>query len=153
MKWTLQVRTSDFSEYELISAEGDKIVYKYNRSQQILRLRFNDQHAVFFFDDVNFSARKYSLKNIYGSEIGSVTKGLWNERSGHVRLDENPEKISYKINSDFTSLIVNGHKSEATCEINAATLSGAEEQMMLVLISLAWKLSVGATNELDTVYY
>jgi hypothetical protein len=150
MKWKLHVRTSDFSEYELIAANGDKIVFKYNRLQEILRLRFHDQHAVYSLDHVNFEARKFTLKNIYGSEIGSVTKALWNERSGYISFDGLLEKISYRINSDHTSLkIFTDHAEEATCEINPTS---SRELMMLVLISLSWNLSIGVTKTAQAVY-
>lgn len=143
MKWTLQSSASN-SEFELISADGKKVKFKYSRTQQSIRMRFDENHGVYVLDEGWFGARKFSIRNVYGSEIGTVSKALWKEASGTLLLNDVHEKINYRFNSKVS--IVDVREGSMVTDTIAIADGKAEENYMLALIVFSWKQSIATVH-------
>jgi hypothetical protein len=147
MNWTLQ-STGNPLEFVLLSDDNQKAVFKYSPIQQSIRMRFNEHFGVYVLDEGSFVAKKFSIRNIYGSEIGNVTKGSWRVTSGTLVLDDVPENFTYSINAD-NSLIEITHRSFVKNEVKVSGTIG-EENYFLALIVFSWMQSVTAAHLAET---
>lgn len=142
MNWTLQSDESS-SEYEMISDDGQKVRFKYSRSQQSVRMRFDGNYGVYVLDEGCFEARKFAIRNVYGSEIGHVSKGLWRETSGTITLDDITGKVNYQIDTKNALLQIQTGSVQSTIYI----VDGKnEENYFLSLIVLAWMQAVSVVH-------
>ena len=138
MKWTLHLRGNDFSVYEFVSETGANFTCKYNKGQGSLRLRFEEQRAVYNINEQHVTNRKVPLLNVYGSEVGLINKNLWRENTGTVTFDESLEEIQYAIDSH--NYIVEITKADTTycCDLNAVPHPAREQHFMPVIIAFSW---------------
>ncbi|HEX8334406.1 MAG TPA: hypothetical protein VF622_17415 [Segetibacter sp.] len=144
MNWTLQPSGNHTTEFELIADDGQKITFKYSRIQQSIRMRFNEHYGVYVLDEGSFIARRFAIRNVYGSEIGAVSKGSWRETSGHLILNELSEKVNYQINTR-SSLIEISTGTSIKVQIGLID-KPTEENYLLALIVFSWMQSVSAVH-------
>lgn len=142
MKWTLQSNAGNPSEFQLVSATGNQLTFKYSATQHSIRMHFNEHYGVYVIDEGSFDARKFVIRNIYGSPIGTITKEPWRGISGQLILDGLKAKVNYQL-----------HKKDQSIEIEAGLKTSTivlgndnNEQYMLALIVYAWMQSVTATQ-------
>jgi hypothetical protein len=143
MKCTLKP-TGNTSEFELISDDAKRVAFKYSRTQHSIRMRFNDHYGVYVLDEGSLSTRKFSIRNIYGSEIGTVKKGAWRETIGTLHLDGGAEKFSYEIIAKDCLVNISSSTSAKPYIINVD--SASEENYMLALIVFSWMQSVSKSQ-------
>jgi hypothetical protein len=144
MNWTLQPSGNHTTEFELIADDGTKISFKYSRTQQSIRMRFNEHYGVYVLDEGSFIARKFAIRNVYGSEIGTVSKGSWRETTGALVLDDLDKQVNYQINTKSSSVEIN---SGTSIKVDVGLSDRAdEENYLLALIVFSWMQSVSAVQ-------
>jgi hypothetical protein len=143
LKWILNNSGSNISEYQMTCEDGNRIVFKYSLSQQTIRMRCNEHYGVFVLDEGGFISKKISIRNIYGSEIGAITKSLLRETSGYMLLDDFPHKINY-IFSSKNSLVELANNSTILIDLNRRDGLDANETCLLSVIVFSWLKSVTA---------
>ena len=147
MKWILNLPGNDFSVYEFTSDSGASFICKHNKAQGSLRLRFQEQHSVFFIDENQLVNRKISLSNAYGSEIALLTKNLWRENTGALVFNGNPEKIQYKIDTHSSTIEITKGTTVINCDLNIIPHPGREEHFITVIIAMSWLQSVNEISQ------
>jgi hypothetical protein len=107
-------------------------------------MRFNDNYGVFVIDEGSFAARKFAIRNVYGSEIGTVSKGSWRETSVSVSLNDLAEKVMYEI--DKKELTINIATATSKKNEIISLKEKGDEHFMLVIIAFSWMQSVTALH-------
>jgi hypothetical protein len=143
MKWTLQ-SSGNPSEFVLVSDDDQKITFKYSSAQQSIRMRFNEHFGVYVLDEKGFGAKKLSIRNVYGSEIGYILKGTWRETTGSIALDDISEKYTYEIFSTNSTIEITTASSVKN-EVRIIDAMG-KESYILALIVFSWMQSVTAVH-------
>ena len=149
MNWNVQLPSTDFSVYELVSEDGRKVVCKYNRSQGTIRLRYDGHYGVFMIEKDQLINRKFALSNVYGSEIGTVTKNLWHENTGSIAFNNPFHKLNYKIDAYSSFIEVSEKGANNICEIESIPHPGREQHYFPILIALAWTQLVNAGVKME----
>lgn len=150
MKWSFHSSSPDFSAFELIGENSHKIVCKFNSNEGILRLRFDGHYSVFMFENTQLINRKFSITNVYGSEVGTVTRNLWHENTGIISLNHSlPHKLTYKINVFSSSIEVSEKGVKSICELHSLPDVGRELHFIPVLIALAWTQIINSNFKLE----
>lgn len=144
MKWIFQVSTENISEYFLLSAEGEKCSFKYSRLQQSIRIKYQDQRAVFLLDKNSFSTRKSFVRNVYGSEIGTIVKSLLNDQAGTITMLDAASKFHYKILTRENAVLLSNGGFSALCQVDENDAKAHEEFYMLAVIVLSWMYTLPA---------
>ena len=126
----------------MTSDDGQKVKFKYSRNQQSIRMRYNENYGVYVLDEGCFDARKFAIRNVYGSEIGQVSKGLWRETTGTLTLNDVPGKIIYQIDVKKTLIEIRTGSDEKY--VIHITDGNFEENFMLSLIVFSWMQAVSA---------
>lgn len=142
MKWNVQLCADDFSAYGFVAADGNMFSCKYNRGQGSIRMKYNEHHGVLHVDSNHIIHRKFGLSNVYGSEIGMVTRNLWHENTGHIIFNEPANKLNYKIDSYSSLIQISGNGTEHICELQNLPHPGRESHYMPIVIALAWMHNV-----------
>ena len=143
MQWILNNSGSNVSDYQMTCDDGNRIVFKYSRSQQTIRMRCNEHYGVFVLDEGSFTSKKISIRNIYGSEIGALTKSLLRESSGYILLDDFPQKNHYIISSG-KGIIELANNTTIFIDVTKKQDSNINETYLLSLIVFSWLQSVTA---------
>ncbi len=151
MKWNVQLTTNDLSAFEFTSEDGKKLLSKYNRKQGSFRMKLNENYGVFLAETTQLSHRKFVISNVYGSEIGVVTKNLWHENTGNILLTQSGKKLHYKIDTFSSFMEINSEGSTQFCDFKNIPHPGRELHYMPILIALAWLYSVPAKQKLESV--
>jgi len=135
MNWILQ-SPGKASEFELTSEDGQIIKFKYSHNQQSIRMRYNEHYGVYLLDDDSFVSRKFAIRNVYGSEIGTLSKGLWRENTGTLFFNEVTDKINYHIDQKQSAIqVFTGIREKDTIAIADGNV---DENYMLSLIVYSW---------------
>lgn len=150
MKWNVLLSPNDFSAYQFTSVDGKEFICKFNKSQGSFRMKYNDLYGVVLADTHQLFHRKFVLTNVYGSEIGLVTKNLWHENTGTVVFNHTGKKINYKIDSYSSFIEITIDNTIHFCEIKNLPHPGRELHYMPVLIALAWMHSVPAAHKMES---
>jgi hypothetical protein len=106
-------------------------------------MRFNEHYGVYVLDEGSFAARKFAIRNVYGSEIGTVSKGSWRETTGTLVLNDDSEKFSYQVNSKDSTIAITSSSIKSEIKVFDAE---AEENFMLALIAFSWMQSVSSVH-------
>ena len=149
MKWIVEFTNSDHNSYEFLSADGRRFLCKFNRNQGSMRLKFADHFSVFLVDSHQLINRKILLSNVYGSEVGVLTKNLWKENSGQISLDEPYHKINYKIDSYSSFIELSEGSQTDICEFGPLPHPGRSEHFMPLVIAMAWMQSITANYKVE----
>ena len=150
MKWTVQVSSNDFSAYHFTAADGKNFTCKLNRSQGSFRMKSNENYGVVFIDISHLTHRKFVLLNVYGSEIGIVTKNLWHENTGNIILNQSGKKLQYKIDTYSSFIEINCEGVTYYCDLQNIPHPGREMHYMPILIALAWMQTVPAAHKMES---
>jgi hypothetical protein len=139
MEWNLiSNATPGIREYRLLQGDRVLIVLKYSLEQQSVRITFDNEHLVFFLENMGYN--KIAFKNAYGVDQGKFSH---HNRSNSGRLEINQTVYDYNmVDANQSKLIVyQHHKQEplAVCQIPAIPTreSAVYEQACLVL-SICW---------------
>lgn len=150
MNWNVTLLVNELSCYEFVAEDGKIFICKFNSNNGTLRIKFKSYHAVIVTDIHHLFNRKYSLHNVYGSEIGLVTKNMWHENTGNIHFNHSSKKINYKIDH-FSSLIeITIDHQIITCNLSQLPHPGKEKHFTPVLLALSWIVSVPKILELET---
>lgn len=150
MKWNVQLSPNDFSAYEFTSEEGRKLFSKYNRNQGSFRMKCNEQYGVLLAETTQLNHRKFTLSNVYGSEIGMLTKNLWHENTGNIMLTQSGKKLHYKIDTYSSFIEINCEGAIQYCDLKNIPHPGREMHYMPILIALGWLYSVPITQKMES---
>lgn len=150
MKWILSNSGPNTSAYEMVREDGSKIVFKYSHSQQSIRMRYNDHYGVYVLDEGGLAGKKIAIRNVYGSEIGMVTKNLLRTTSGSVFFNDSPEIINYVISADQSLIEINGDTS-ISIAITGSIAESTYELHLLTSIVFSW-MRFAASDKLATSY-
>src|SRR5438046_270944 len=110
MEWILVKNASTgISEYHLLQGERILIVLKYSQEQQSVRIAFNNEHLVFFLENLGY-ANKIAFNSAYGVPLGKFSH---NNRSNAGRLEINNAVYNYNIvTSQPHKLIIHQHNKK-----------------------------------------
>ena len=140
MKWTLISNASTgIKEYHLIQDGLVLIVMKYSQEQQSVRITFEEEHLVFFMEDMGY-VNKIAFKNAYGVDLGKFS---YHNNNSTGRLEINNALYDYNIvEGNPPKLIIHQHNKQeplAVCQIPAILNRelAVYEQACMVL-SLCW---------------
>jgi hypothetical protein len=136
MKWTLISKASTgINEYHLVQDGRLLIVMKYNPEQQSIRIKFEEQHLVFFVENTGY-ANRIIFKSVYGVDLGKFSH---HHRNNTGRLQIDNEIFHYNIvENSQRKLIVHKHNNQeplAVCQLPAVSIRDASfhERAGLVL--------------------
>ena len=149
MKWTFQVSPHNISEYLITSSEGKMLSFKYSQLQRSIRMKYNDHRAVYMLDNKGFSAKKTFLKNVYGSEIGTISKSMLREHTGTVTLNDSLFRLDYKIGVAKHTIDISNEKISSTCHFSEGWNKEQGEMYMIAMIVLSWMYSVQTLEQVS----
>ena len=149
MKWTLINNASTgIKEYHLIQDDVVLVVMKYSQEQQSVRITFEEEHLVFFMEDMSYT-NKIAFKSAYGVDLGKFS---YHNHNSTGRLEINDAVYDYNIVAGSQpKLIIHQHNKPeplAVCQIPAIPNqeSAVYEQACMVL-SVCWYTKVPATSQ------
>ena len=88
MKWILiSPRQSTIREYQLMDENTSKVIAKINPLHKSVRISCDNQHRLFFVEQVSSFAGKYIYRNEYGMEVGSMTTDKQVKCDGTIIID------------------------------------------------------------------
>ncbi|WP_207492092.1 hypothetical protein [Aridibaculum aurantiacum] len=146
MNWNFEVSPGHIPEYRLHSSEGTQLMFKYNSQQQSIRMKFNNYQGVYLLGDAGISARKFPLLNVYGSEIGTVSKSVINPLQGTIYLEDH-YKITYKINPQQSSVELRYKEQVNVCQLGGEWNKAYEALGLITAIALSWMYAVAVSRQ------
>jgi hypothetical protein len=136
MKWILVSNASTgITEYHLIQEDLVLVVMKYSQEQQSVRITYEDEHLVFFMENIGY-ANRIAFKNAYGVDLGKFSH---HNNNSTGRLEINNTVYDYNIvEGTLPKLIIHQHNKQeplAVCQIPAISMrdSAVFEQAGIVL--------------------
>ncbi len=88
MKWVLvSNKQAIIREYQLMDENSCKVVAKINPLHKSVRISCDNQHRLFFVEQVSPFSDKYIYTNEYGMEIGSMTSDKQHKTEGIIVID------------------------------------------------------------------
>ena len=90
MKWVLiSSEQATIHEYQLMDEISSKVVVvaKINPLHKSVRISCNNQHRLFFVEQVSSFTGKYIYRNEYGMEVGSMTMDKQVKTEGTIIID------------------------------------------------------------------
>lgn len=141
MTWILQSPMTLPGAYRLVSSNSEVISFKYSQSQQTIRMQFGEHYGIFVLDGGSLTSPKFLIRNVYGSEIGSVTKGKRIENTGTLQLNE-ASKFYYSVNTKRNLLEVTSHRLGI---VNIELDNASDENILLALMVFGWMQTATST--------
>lgn len=88
MKWILtSSKQATLREYQLMDEKSSLVVAKINPLHKSVRISCDNQHRLFFVEQVSLFAGKYIYRNEYGMEVGSMTTDKQVKCDGTIIID------------------------------------------------------------------
>lgn len=157
MKWVItNNKKALLQEYHLLEQENTKAIVKYNPAQRSARISVDDKHRLFFIESAGSLTGRYTLKNEYGLEVGSMGNDKWG-KEGYIIIEE--KKFIYTIqNNPLAELTIYDsitNKALASCGlttgINGTSLSLSQQtnnaDSNYLLLGLCWFLFLPVAKE------
>ncbi|HEX6431812.1 MAG TPA: hypothetical protein VF008_29175 [Niastella sp.] len=149
MEWILiSNATTGIREYHLLQGDRVMIVLKYSLEQQSVRIAFDNEHQVFFLENMGY-ANRIAFKNAYGVDQGKFSH---NNRSNSGRLEINHAVYDYNIvDTNQPKLIIHQHNKQeplAVCQIPAIpTRESAVYEQACMVLSVCWFTKMPASPQ------
>lgn len=156
MKWILtSSKQATIREYQLMDENSSKVVAKINPLHKSVRISCDNQHRLFFVEQVSSFAGKYIYNNEYGMEVGCMTTDKLFKSDGIILLDETKYFYRQQNNSLPGLLIYERGKFQPLfdCSLQpnspSADIAGEvnEIDVKCLLLGLCWFANLKATKE------
>jgi len=156
MKWVLiSSQQATIREYQLMDENTSKVVAKINPLHKSVRISCDNQHRLFFVEQVSSFTGKYIYHNEYGMEVGSMTTDKQVKTNGIIFLDETKYFYRQQNNPLPGLLIYERGKFQPLfdCSIQPnstdANIAGKVNEIdnKCLLLGLCWFANLKATKE------
>jgi hypothetical protein len=156
MKWILtSSKQATIREYQLMDENSSKVVAKINPLHKSVRISCDNQHRLFFVEQVSSFAGKYIYHNEYGMEVGCMTTDKLVKSDGIILLDERKYFYRQQNNPLPGLLIYERGKFQPLfdCSLQpnspSADIAGEVNEIdnKYLLLGLCWFANLKATKE------
>lgn len=156
MKWVLiSSQQATIREYQLMDENNSKVVAKINPLHKSVRISCNNQHRLFFVEQVSSFASKYIYHNEYGMEVGGMITDKQTKTDGIIMLDETKYFYRQQNNPLPGLLIYEKGKFQPLFECSlqpnsiGTNIAGKINEIdnKYLLIGLCWFANLKATKE------